>query len=466
MLRYYNRTLWTKGIRRALPHAAALVIALTAMPAARSQTPRGDGALTAEDFAAAGVPPEAAAQFAQSAARSVEFDDEYAPAGRPPVAVRVLVRPGAVGQQDRILLTAKAALALFDEWYGPYPSAHLTVVDLPWNSAFAGASYPGFVAIATRLIAPARDVSLERTLLAAIARLYWRDVGPADGSQGWFQEGLVLYSGARAMHQYLDGRHFASVRALNGFVPYVIRSVSLTPRIADPRPRIRHFPELDEPATAPWRAWPAEAAGEAQRVAAMLATLERYIGWPAMQAAMATFRTSPSAPAGTVQDFARILSAQRGQDMTWFFDEALRRDARFDYAIERVASESSPAHPGRFRTVVSLARRGTGVFAGTSRSAAGGDGDARSLIVNVTFEDGTVVSDWFDGRHERVELTYESASPPVFAAADPDMWLLLDADRRNNFRATGAPPRGVAARPTAHWLIWLQDLLVTYTALL
>lgn len=450
-LMYYTRTVWITGIRQALLHVAVFGIVLVIAPVARSQTPDLPP-LTVDVMVAAGVPSPAATELARAASQAEALVVEYAPAGRPAVPVRVLTGAGTSGQRERLAATAQAVLLLLDDWFGPYPHASLTVVDVPWNSSLAGASFPGVVAVSTRLIAPRLDVSLERSLIGAIARQYWQGVGSAEPSQGWLQEGFSLYSGIRAIHQYLDGRHYASVRAFDGLFPYVIRSVQLSPREADPRPRLMRFDGLDAPE------------GAAQRMAVMLATLERYLGWPELQAAMSAFRARFQGSGATLDDFSTVMSEQRGQDMSWFFNEARRFDADFDYGIAGVTSEPA-ANSGRFQTTVTLARFGEGIITGAGVPS-GDLGVARSIPFEVAFEDGTLVREWLDGRPEQSTHVFESASPAQSVSIDPAGWLLLDSDRRNNFRHLTGDSPAAPARPVVQWTLWLQSLLLTWTTLL
>ncbi len=441
----------------------AVAIVLATSPAASRQAPPGDAAVTVESLTSSGVPAQEASALAAAIEGLAVVRDEYAPDARPPVALTLLIKPSSAHLAEPIVEATRSALGLFDEWYGPYPHSSLTVVDAPWGSGLDGASYPALVVLNTRWWAPAEDRSLERMLIAAIGRQYWHGVVPRDASQGWFEEGLVLYTGARAIHDRLDGRHVATMRYLGGFVPHVLRSLVLSPRPADPRPRLQRFAELDEPRSAPWRAWPVENGGEAARAHRALATLERYIGWPAVQQALMTFRAEGG---GTPDAFAAVVSRQRGVDLGWFFDEAFRFGTRFDYGVARFTSEPRAGETSRYETVVGIERYGDAVFAGTSQPAVEGSAGAQALPLRIWFADGTEVVDWLDGRHPAVELSYVSASPAVAASVDPGVFLLLDDDLMNNTRVrqpARAEPSGI--RLALHWLAWLQNAMLTYASI-
>lgn len=388
-------------------------------------------------------------------------DEVFEAEGRPPVALRFFFRNDSASAADRLIPTTRTSLRWFNEWFGPLPHPSFAVIDLPWNGGAAGTSYPGVVTTRTRWLAPARDMTAERSLVAAISRQYW--TGPEPAPASWFQEGLVLYSGTRGIHEVLENRNFATVRYFGGFVPFAIRSVNWSPGQRLAKPRLRQFAEVDDPAAAAWRAGPTEPGGDAQRAALAFHTLERYLGWPALQQALAELYEHRRDTGLTPQALSDVLTRQRGTDMNWFFAEVFRPGARFDYAVESLASEPTAADPARYQTVVTVRRLGDGVFAGTSSLDPGSAG--RALPILVRFADGAEIGDYWDGRAETQTLSYESRAPAISATVDPDLTLLLDADRRNNSRTLQTTANPIGIRLVLHWVAWLQDLMLSSTSL-
>jgi hypothetical protein len=378
----------------------------------------------------------------------------------PAVEARISVPPESRAT-DQLVATTRAALALFDDWLGPYPHSTLAVVGVPWNSEWAGASYAGVVATRSRLLAPTRDVSAERLLIAGIARQYWI---PAGGKrvEPSFQEGLVIYTATRGLHELLGGRNLLTVRAFGDFVSHPVRAIQLSPNMAQALPRVRELDEVTRPHEAPWRMATAARGGAARRTALMLHTLERYIGWPALQPALATLRASDRGL--TPGDLAAVLSEQRSVDLSWFVTAALADDSRFDYAVERVSGDPLP--DGTHRTVVALRRHGNGVFAGTSRPRGDQLGASPALPVEIKFDDETAITDYWDGRDETLELQYISRAPVASAAVDPSLMLLLDENRSNNSRRTHVPVEPIGVRLALHWSIWLQDMMLSCVSLM
>lgn len=471
-----NDRLEIKGVKGAMPHpllyytrsvqnrracVALLVVAISLPAAAAFETQTRTVAERALDQA--GVDQETSSRLSSALDGLSLREERFPPEGDPAVVLRFFLKPESASRSDHVVEQTMSTLRRLTEWFGPFPFPTLTVIDAPWNSGLAGAAYPGVAVIGTRWLARDRDRSPDRSLIAALTRQYW--FGDDGASPSWLREGLVLYTTTRVIHGELEEVDFASWRNFGGFVPVVVRSLQLSPDAADPRPRVRQFAEVDQPATAPWRFASAAIGGEAQRAALTVHSLERYIGWPAMLSILSSGRLRPPQGAMAVADLANEASRQRGQDLRWFFDEGFRFPARFDYGVDRVSSAPSAENPALFVTTVVLRRFGDGIFAGTNEPRDTLLDGARSLPVDVRFEDGTEVRDWWDGRDAEKQLTYTSTSRAQSVSVDPEAMLLLDADRANNTNTLRPRFSGTGARLALQWVAWLQDVMLTYSAL-
>ena len=344
----------------------------------------------------------------------------------------------AGAQTERVVNTTHAAVALLSDWFGSAPPP-ITVAGVPWRGSLSGTSRLGMVTTPLRWLTPVRDQSTERALIGGLVRWYWTGGFPADSS---FDEALLLYVGTRAVHQLLEGSNFAATRSFGGIVPFPLRSLLLSPPVADPRPRVWGFEELEPPG--------GESA-EVRRGVTALQTLERYIGWPTMLEAISARAVRIDAGA-----FATALSEVRGTDMRSLVAECLRADAVFDYSLDGL--QSSPGSSGLIETTVTITRRGSGRFAI-------GNGEA-TIPVLVRFADGTEARDYFDGAAPSASLSYSTKAPAVSARIDPDVMLLLDVNRENNAIVRDAPMSLLGVRLALHWMTWLQNAMLSYTALL
>ena len=367
--------------------------------------------------------------------RFIEQRERFTPEGGVPIDLRFLIAREAAGQTARVVNTTHAAVTMLSEWFGPLPS--LTVAGLPWRGV--SAPQAGIAAAPLRWLAPVRDQSSERALIAAIAGQYWRH----EGAPSPFEAALEQFTATRAIHQLLEGSNFETPRFFGGHVPFPLRSVLLSPPVGDPRPRVGF--EFGSPAA------------EVRRGVRALQTIERYVGWPTMLNALVRMRESGRRDA---EAFGVELSAARGTNLQSLVAECWRADATFDYAIENL--NSSPASSGLVETTVTIARRGSGRFAADISS----DDSEAAMPIEVRFADGTVVRDFFDGAAPSSTLTYSAKSAAVSATIDAGEMLLLDVDRGNNTIMRDAPASPLAVRLALNWMAWLQNAMLSYTALL
>jgi hypothetical protein len=379
-----------------------------------------------------------------SDARFLEQHERFTPDGGAPLDLHFAIAREAAGQATRVVNITHAALTLMSDWFGPPFRSSLNVA-----GGFALPGRPlrwppgaGVVSVPLHWLTPTRDQRTERELIDGIAREYW----VSSRAPSPFEHALIAYVTARASHQLLEGSNFATPTFFGGFVPFPLRSVLLSPPVADPRPRAWGF---DDPSL--------DLKGELRRDIRALQVIERYVGWPTMLEALSRLRTAERRDAETL---AATLSEVRGTDMRPLIMECLRPDAVFDYSLHSLHSQ--PGSAGLVETTLTISRNGSGMFAvGTE------DGDREAAMpVVVRFADGSEVRDFFDGSAPSATLIYSARTAAVSAAIDPGVMLLLDVDRENNaiVHDAGTAPLGV--RLALHWMTWLQNAMLSYTALL
>ena len=79
-----------------------------------------------------------------------------------------------------------------------------------------------------------------------------------------------------------------------------------------------------------------------------------------------------------------------------------------------------------------------------------------------TFRDGEQVTERWDGRDRRAIYTYDRPSQALSVEVDPERVLLLDVNYTNN-SGTLEPRAGEASlKWSLKWMVWLQDLMLTY----
>jgi hypothetical protein len=367
----------------------------------------------------------------------------------PPVDMRLLLQPEHDGQADRHFDATRATLKYYGEWYGPYPYGHITIVDPAWQSGAGGMEYPTLFTAGTRWLAPARVTTPESVTVHEAGHQFWYGmVGNNEFEHAWLDEGFNTFSTARAVAQVFDPNYLA-VRYFGGFVPWVFRDIRISRETDGNRlTGYRRDAESDEQSTPSFRYFPATGGNITyNKTALWLNTMERWLGWPTVQRIMSTFFTAWTFKHPQPADFFRTASDVAGADLTWFFDQAHRSSNVFDYGIQDLKSERDG---DRFRTTVVVRRYGEAVF---------------PVDVLVTFENGDRVTERWDGRERWMMYVYERPSPALHAQVDPNRVLLLDVSPTNNSRTLRPQGRRAATKWSAKWLVWLEDCLLTWAAL-
>jgi hypothetical protein len=310
-------------------------------------------------------------------------------------------------------------------------------------------------------------VAMAPELAAArgVARRGWAEMIDARALPAWFTEGLVEYTARRAVTPLFQGVNLSpgyamlELRFFAGFVPRFVR-IRLQPDVdGDPIPVYRAHPRVDPGAPAT----PEERRSLVAKTVLTLNTLELWIGQPAFDAVLTEFVTASRLQQPTIDDFVQIASAIAGQDLSWMLTPMLRGRATFDYAVADL--QTRPSTDGGFETVVVVERRGDGQFTGATAPRSGPFESGRGITVLVAFEDGDRLIDTWDGRDQRKTFRYRSATRAMSASVDPDRQLLLDVNRTNNSVAIATRTHSAATRWSARWMLWLEQLLTTYGAL-
>ena len=221
---------------------------------------------------------------------------------------------------------------------------------------------------------------------------------------------------------------------------------------------------MDAQATPTYRYWPGSASSISyNKTALWLHTLERYLGWAVLRQGMASFYDQWKFGHPSPDDFFKTLSEESGQDLSWFFDQVYDTANIFDYGLQELTSrpnsgrgffhddgESRFTHDvggSGFETTVIVRRYGEGIF---------------PIEIVTTFEDGHEEREQWNGETRWTAFTYQHEARATQALVDPKRILLLDVNYTNNSRTLAPKADAAATKWSVRWLIWLQDLLLTY----
>ena len=82
--------------------------------------------------------------------------------------------------------------------------------------------------------------------------------------------------------------------------------------------------------------------------------------------------------------------------------------------------------------------------------------------VVTTFADGQEVTETWDGQDRWRLYTYDRASRAEHVIVDPERILLLDVNYTNNSAASTPDGERAATKWSLKWMVWLQDLMLTW----
>jgi hypothetical protein len=367
----------------------------------------------------------------------------------PPVEMRLLLQPEHAGQEERHFDATRTTLKYYGEWFGPYPYGHITIVDPAYQSGAGGMEYPTLFTAGTRWWIAPRVTTPEGVTLHEAGHQFWYGiVGNNETEDAWMDEGLNTFSTARAIAQAYDPNYYEQ-RYFGGFVPWVFTSVALSRETDGNRlDGYRRAATSDAQSTPSYRYFPSTGGAITyNKTALWLNTMERWLGWPALQRIMSTHFEKWKFAHPKPDDFFRTASEVSGRDLGGFFDQVYRSSDAFDYGVQDLAS----AADGRqFHTTVVVRRFGGAIF---------------PVDVVTTFTNGEQITEHWDGRDRWKLYAYDRSVRALSAQVDPNRVLLLDVDYTNNSK-TLAPRSGEASTKWAiKWMVWLQDCLLTWSLL-
>ncbi len=309
--------------------------------------------------------------------------------------------------------------------------------------------YPTLFTAGTRWLAPAGVTTPEGVTVHEAGHQFWYGiVGNNEFEDAWMDEGFNTFSTARAVAQVYDPNYLA-VRYFGGFVPWVFKDVVVSRETDGNRlAGYRRDARSDAQSTPTFRYFPSTGGSITyNKTALWLNTMERWLGWPTVQRIMAaqfeTWKFRHPAP----QDFFDTASAVAGRDLTPYFDQVYRSSNVFDYGVQSLQT----AREGDvYRTTVIVRRFGEAIF---------------PVDVLVTFKSGEPVTEHWDGKDRWKLYAYQRPAAAVSAQVDPNRVLLLDVDYTNNSKTLEPKGQAAATKWSLKWMVWLQDCLLSWVAL-
>lgn len=394
------------------------------------------------------------------------------------VNIRVLMQPDHKNQGERYLRAAIKSVSAFQDRYGDYPFPNLTVVD-PRRGAMGagGMEYPTLITAGTVYGIPEGLRMPEMVILHEFGHNYWYHLlASNEFEESWMDEGINSYTEVQIMHD-LFGPEGDAIDVLGVKVN----------DLQFQRMQYISFPDADPVVRKAWEFYSNGSYGvnSYSKPAMLLTTLQNYLGEDLMLKVMREYVKRWRFKHPTTRDFIAVVNDVTGQDLNWYFDQALYSRAVLDYSVSNVFTRKVKPDKG-FDFDQSISEDSTTatdeMSSGPDSLAADGktdsaSGEAKSKIlyfsgvdvrrlgefkfpveVEVVFQNGEVIREQWDGQGLWKKFRYTKPARLVSATVDPDFKIPLDVNVTNNSRTVKKQRLGLN-KISARLMFWMQFLL-------
>jgi hypothetical protein len=361
-----------------------------------------------------------------------------------PVHIRLLTYDSHRQSWDTYMLSTKESMKRFDDWYGPYPYAQLTVVDPPHGGGEAGGmEYPTFITGDSGWFIPQGIHLVAGVTEHEFGHQYWYGmVATNEFENGWLDEGINTYTEIKV----LDSMYGETTSAVDLFgAQWSDRELQ--------RGEYLGSPDIDALGKMSYKDLSFNSYGDVTygKTGVMLLTLEKVIGEQTLKNALHTYFLRYRFHHPTQEAFMNTVNEVAGQNLDWFWKQAVYGTQMFDYEVLRADSQpvawwqQSPTEkPGQteFETQVVLHRKGEFVF---------------PIDAVVKFDNGEVVREHWDGADRWMRYVYRKKAQIASVQIDPDYRLQLDNNFVNNSRTTSMQ-HGATHKIATYWMFLTQLL--------
>ncbi|GAA3410137.1 M1 family metallopeptidase [Paenibacillus hodogayensis] len=327
----------------------------------------------------------------------VYVEEPFSAPNVPGVKIKLYLDPAHQSLKDRYLYAAKRSLAKYSEWFGTYPYSTLSiVVPPPGGNGAGGMEYPTLVT-GWDAAGDTNGYELERVIVHEIGHQYWYGmVASNEFEEAWLDEGFTSYA-----EDLIMASEF-------GVKPnYPLEASYMT------HPEPLKLPSWQ------YRGHGGYADNVYTRAKLVLVGIEKQIGQKQMLQAMRTYFEKWKFRHPATADFQAVLEGVTKKDWSEYFNQFVYGGGMTDYAVESVQIRKvQQGDKTVYENSVLIHKYG---------------GHYMEVPVRFRFEDGSVVDKSWDGRDPQVLFTITSESPLAWAAVDPQMTMVLETRRINNF---------------------------------
>ncbi len=368
-----------------------------------------------------------------------EFDGSVGP-----VKIRLLTYDSHKSSWQPYIYCVQQTMKRFDDWYGPYPYAQLTVVDPPHGGGEAGGmEYPTFITGDSAWFIPKGIHLIDLVTEHEFGHQYWYAmVATNEFENGWLDEGINSYSEVKV----LDSMYGANASAIN------LLGAQMGDRELQ-RMEYLGVADTDPLARPSYTDMSMNTYGGVTygKTATMLISLEAILGEQTLRNALHTYFLRYRFTHPTQEDFMHTVDEVAGQDLKWYWDQAVYATQVLDYEVERVDStptnwydQNATEKKGAttYETQVILHRKGEFIF---------------PVEVEVKFDNGESIRERWDGKDRWVRYVYRKKAKVESVQIDPHYRVTLDRDYLNNSHVTKSQ-HGATAKIATYWMFLTQFL--------
>jgi len=391
------------------------------------------------------------------------------------VDIRVLLQPDHAYQAERHIDATKVAVEYFQNWYGDYPYPNITVVD-PRRGAggSGGMEYPTLITAGTMYGLPEGLRAVEMVTIHEFGHNYFYHlVASNEFEEPWLDEGINSY----AEMEIIDDHYEKPGTGIN-LLGIKINDIQFQ--------RIRYImmPDVDPIVKAAWEFYDGNSYGSNSysRPAVVLATLRNYLGMEKMMELMRTYVDRWKFKHPKTQDFINVANEVSGENLDWYFDQALFTNKVIDYSVDQVRTGRIGSDSGfdfdidveNELTLDSLKVDSLSVEEKSDLDSVESEDENKKLYVStvnirrlgqfsfpveleVVFDNGDTLKENWDGKDLWKKYRYTKPARLVSATVDPDKKVLLDVNFTNNSKSVKQHKIGVN-KLSIRFLFWVQML--------
>ncbi len=361
---------------------------------------------------------------------------------------------------SRYFTATKQALAFFDEKIAPYPYPTLTIVNPPLHGIFcSGMEYPTlFTVIGNRILPKGVKTPEIIAIHEFIHQYFMQMVATNEQEEAWLDEGITNYYESRIMDLNY-GEHCSTVDWMG--ITYGGMESNRNGFFGMPNPQVSPV------ATFSWQFKEGSYHDMVYtKTAITLQTLSGIVGLETMDEIMRSYfhRWKFKHPGGS--DFIQVINEvvtknhgnRFGENMNWFFDQAIYGTELCDYTVSNI---SNNLHTNPFG-ILSPSEDCTAPTESTEDNYSSTvtvqrlEGMKIPVELLVTFEDGTTLTENWDGQERSKTFHYEGDKKISSAIIDPLRKIYLDKNFTNN-SYTITPQKTGIRKYAIQLMTWLQN---------